>query len=280
MMTPNPRFDDTLSHIVYDVLCMPRGGMFERAVKTFSPGGEGSSSINSVNLTHMDPTEKDDLHYVDDNGVTIPLSRPLRDLVLVLGSYMEHHMDFGKHPEKFCPRKWWAIVTARKFDRYQQDATLVGSVFSKTCPSHITLGFKDGVTCDPMAFPLLESIEQLDDWLLTFMEQTWAQDVAENLDASYTPRVQYEKELFEKNQNLLFDALTHSLQNYERGVHILSVYSRCQDARAVNQCFVEHSRTQLAAKPYKEFIQYARIDDRSWQNTVKYFIVYWKYQSH
>jgi len=28
MKTTNPPFDDTLSHIVYDVLCMPHGGMF------------------------------------------------------------------------------------------------------------------------------------------------------------------------------------------------------------------------------------------------------------
>jgi len=71
MKTTNPAFDDTLSHIVCDALCMPRDGVFERAVKTFPPMGDGS--INAVSLTRMGPTQVDDLHYVDDNGVTMPL---------------------------------------------------------------------------------------------------------------------------------------------------------------------------------------------------------------
>ena len=77
-------------------------------------------------------------------------------------------------------------------------------------------------------------------------------------------------------------ALMKSISPCTKATWILSKHLKQHDPTAAYMSLLEFStkwwKSRLAAKPYMDFMQSARIDNGTWHSTSENFILYWKYQ--
>ena len=77
-------------------------------------------------------------------------------------------------------------------------------------------------------------------------------------------------------------AVMKSISPCTKATWILSKHFKQHDPTAAYMSLLKFStkwsKSRLAAKPYMDFMQSARIDNGTWLSTSENFILYWKYQ--
>ena len=229
MGTNSPVFDDTLSHVIYNVLGLPHDGPFDKAIRTYS----------AWTITHLlcIPDEHiDGLYYLDDDGNETPLPTPLRDLLWILQCYVFHYLKSQGGP-KTLDSKYWASLTAVEFNKFWYNTKLVHHYRSGVDPP-------EHPARDPDAFSVLKDITSLDSWLLSFIDvaQTQPYGVCTALEKSYTPMDQLDTELFMENQKFLFDVMRKSLQKCKLAKMTILEHYETHDARAAYWSLIDLSK--------------------------------------
>ena len=142
------------------------------------------------------------------------------------------------------------------------------------------------------SYPVLNDIQHLNAWLECFNNVIGIDFALNEKEHHETCRLRHAqgdqvrynsvKRAIAQDRMIVFAALMKSVSHCTKATWILSKHLKQPDPTAAYMSLLKFStkwsKSRLPAKPYKDFMQSARIDDGTWLSTLENFILYWKHQ--
>eukprot|EP00934_Nitzschia_sp_Nitz4_P006215 Nitzschia sp. Nitz4//scaffold143_size57137//53597//57072//NITZ4_006523-RA/size57137-processed-gene-0.42-mRNA-1//1//CDS//3329536473//6205//frame0 len=151
------------------------------------------------------------------------------------------------------------------------------SVPSNSMPTNSAKEFRKGIRRDKTHYSVLKDEKSWDDWRRSTISTIYAHGCQNILSSSYLPETTDEINLFQEQQNFMYDVLNHCLKT-PMGSHYVRTHETTRDAQAVWRDYVKHmrnsSRADLEIEDLMNALVSHRADTKDLGN-VEQFIIDW-----
>lgn len=265
---------DAIKHILEQVFDQDPDSHLHNAL-------EINGITSPFDLISMNEVEYELLEY-EENGSRVPILKGNAGLLKSFKRFVHYRDSIGQAIED----QDWTSLSCDEFDKFRVSTILnrpipapVPTSTPIAPPSSLVRDFKRGIKRDIAHFIALKDDAAWDNWERATIAQARAQDVADVLNANYTPTTAEEIALFDEKQKYMYAVFEKTLLT-DKGKSLVRVHQRKYDAQKVyaelSEYALKSTKASLDATSILTYITTSRLGDGTWKGTTHAFILHWQ----